>query len=70
MSGDEGRTILRIRCSRELFRRFKKLAVDYDNYENALEALINVYERSAELHPELILTKKKPGRYVVTEKPF
>jgi hypothetical protein len=70
VSGDEGRTILRIRCSRELFRRFKKLAVDYDNYENALEALINIYERSAELHPELILARKKPGRYVVTEKPF
>jgi hypothetical protein len=46
------------------------LAVDYDNYENALEALINIYERSAELHPELILARKKPGRYVVTEKPF
>jgi hypothetical protein len=70
MGSDEGRTILRIRCSRELFRRFKKLAVDYDNYENALEALIHVYERSIELHPELIMTKKKPGKYVVTEKPF
>ena len=42
----KSRAILRIRCERELFRRFKKLAVDFESYEDALKELLNFYEAS------------------------
>lgn len=39
------RTILRIRCSKQLFRKFKKIAADYDNYELTLDFLLTCHEK-------------------------
>lgn len=33
-------TILRIRCKKRLFLDFKRIAVDYENYEEALEVIM------------------------------
>ena len=33
-------TILRIRCKKRTFLNFKRLAVDYENYEEALETMM------------------------------
>lgn len=42
--GSNERTILRIRCSEDLFRRFKKVAADFKDYEEALEQIMDVYQ--------------------------
>jgi len=39
------RTILRIRCSKKNYRRFKRLSVDFDDYEQTLEALLMLHEQ-------------------------
>jgi hypothetical protein len=68
--GSGERTILRIRCSREISRQFKKIAVDYGTYENALEALIQLHEKCNKLYPELLVLKRgKLGKYAVYEAP-
>lgn len=41
--------ILRIRCKRSTFRQFKKLAVDFTNYEETLIKLMAEYERFGKL---------------------
>jgi len=33
-------TILRIRCKNKTFLNFKRIAVDYENYEEALEVIM------------------------------
>ena len=57
--GSDTETTLRIRCSRELYRRFKKIAADHDTYEKALEQLIKTYEQHAP--PRLV----KEGTYQI-----
>lgn len=47
MQNDE-RTTLKIRCSKELFRKFKRIAADYDTYEKALVAIIKHHKRYSE----------------------
>ncbi len=36
----EQTTILRIRCKKRTFRNFKRIAVDYENYEETLETIM------------------------------
>lgn len=36
----EQSTTLRIRCKRKTFLNFKRLAVEYENYEEALETIM------------------------------
>lgn len=50
--GSDQRSILRIRCYKKVYREFKKIAVDYEDYEEALEILIDVYKRYISIHPE------------------
>lgn len=54
----ESGTTLRIRCKRSTFRRFKKVAADFDDYEEALTALLVSFEHFGRV-PEI------GGRYVV-----
>jgi hypothetical protein len=44
-----------------LFRRFKKIAVDYEDYEQALEALMDLYEKQPHFE------KKPLGKYAITK---
>lgn len=46
---DEPPAMIRIRCRRSIFRRFKKIAVDFDDYEEALVKLMDVFERFGKL---------------------
>jgi len=68
MGGSEERTILRIRCRAELFRCFKRIAADYDDYEDALEMLIDGYQRYLKTFPNFPKTKYlgRESRYKVT----
>jgi len=50
MESDQ-RSILRIRCYKKVYREFKKIAVDYDDYEEALEVLIDVYKKYVSIYP-------------------
>jgi len=45
--GSSERTILRIRCSKVLFRRFKKVAADFKDYEEALDQIMDFYAKHA-----------------------
>ena len=42
--------ILRIRCKRDTYVRFKKVAAEFKDYEDALIKLISI----AELYPDLL----------------
>ena len=57
------RTILRIRCSKALFRRFKKVAADFKDYEEALEQIMGFYVEYAKT-----FTQEKGVRFTVTER--
>lgn len=56
---------LRVRCNPELFKHFKRIAADYNDYEEALQIIIDGYERYTKLHPEYTLTKD--AKYVVVK---
>lgn len=60
---DEEKTILRIRCSVPLFRRFKKFAVDYEDYADALTAAMDAYLKYVELNPSFVKMHKGRGKY-------
>lgn len=44
--------ILRIRCKRKNFLTFKRIAVDYDNYEQALEQIMLNHVKYIQSSPE------------------
>lgn len=60
------RVILRIRCSKTLFRQFKKISIDFDDYESALQALLILYDKYSDMVPQLQDSKKQLGKYVLT----
>lgn len=49
--------ILRIRCDEKNFKRFKRFAADFNNYEKALVALLEM----SEIYPELIIKIREGG---------
>ena len=55
----DNRAILRIRCDEQNFKRFKRFAVDFSNYEKALVSLLEMSER----YPELIIKEGKLSKY-------
>ena len=63
MSSD--RTTLRIRCGRNNFKKFKRIAADYDDYEKTLEMLMEAYEKYLLLYPEFakVSSEHKGLRY-------
>ena len=50
-------TILRIRCKKRTFLNFKRIAVDYENYEKALETIMMNHLEYIQSMP----LPKKPG---------
>ena len=58
------RTILRVRCSKKTYRRFKKLSVDFDDYEQTLESLLTLHELYG---VPLINHEDGPSKYIVTK---
>lgn len=47
-----GSMILAIRCKESTHRRFKRLAADFKNYEEALLYLVELYENQREVPPQ------------------
>lgn len=57
MSHDKDVT-LRIRCKLDVFRKFKKVAVDFNNYEEALIAIMDTFEQYGKIEGKYKILKK------------
>ncbi len=54
-------TILRIRCKKKTFLNFKRIAVDYENYEETLETIIMNHLKQIQATP--LQNKNDTGTY-------
>jgi len=54
------KVILRIRCPRDVFRNFKRIAVDYTNYAETLTTLMESHLKYVQLCPA---KKEESGTY-------